>query len=64
MDGSLQRVRLCGREGDWFCPCLKRVGEAKDETLVQERFARGGAKGDVSNIADDALGRPWGWRRL
>jgi len=33
---------------------LKRIGEAKEETPVQERFARGGVKSD--GVAGEASG--------
>ncbi|QCE15489.1 hypothetical protein DEO72_LG11g2500 [Vigna unguiculata] len=56
-DDGLQQAGPCDHEGDQCSPCRERIGEAKEETLVQECFARGGVKGDGVAVEDFGEGR-------
>ena len=51
-DDGIRQARPRGHEEDRYSPCLERNGEAKES--VQERFARGGVKGD--GVAGEASG--------
>ncbi|QCE11359.1 hypothetical protein DEO72_LG10g2592 [Vigna unguiculata] len=59
-NGGLQQAGPRSHEGDQCNPYLERVREAKEETPVEERFARGRIKGD--SVAGENSGEGhWWW---